>query len=107
MVQCCKTFNPTAGIKDDTFLESCGLADLVTTCFGGRNRKCAEAFAAAGKSKSLETIEAELLGGQKLQGTLTATGLEAGAAYAVYRWDAVGDALPIIDDAGRTALCVS
>ena len=60
------------GIQDDTFLESCGLADLVTTCFGGRNRKCAEAFAAAGKSKSLDQIEAELLGGQKLQGTLTA-----------------------------------
>merc|ERR1719482_2437681 len=59
-------------IDDDTFLESCGVADLITTCFGGRNRKCAEAFAAAGKTKSLEVIEAELLGGQKLQGTLTA-----------------------------------
>jgi len=59
-------------IQDQTFLESCGVADLITTCYGGRNRKCAEAFAAAGKSKSLETIEAELLGGQKLQGTLTA-----------------------------------
>merc|ERR1719482_824912 len=60
------------GIDDDTFLESCGVADLITTCFGGRNRKCAEAFAAAGKKKSLDDIEAELLGGQKLQGTLTA-----------------------------------
>ena len=40
--------------------------------FGGRNRKCAEAFAKHGKKKSLEEIEAELLGGQKLQGTLTA-----------------------------------
>jgi len=40
--------------------------------YGGRNRKCAEAFAAAGKQKSLDQIEAELLGGQKLQGTLTA-----------------------------------
>merc|ERR1711924_577895 len=60
------------GIQDDTFLESCGVADLITTCFGGRNGKCAEAFAAAGKQKSLDVIEAELLGGQKLQGTLTA-----------------------------------
>jgi len=72
MVKFCKMFYPNDGISDDTFLESCGVADLITTCYGGRNRKCAEAFAAAGKSKSLEVIEAELLGGQKLQGTLTA-----------------------------------
>jgi glycerol-3-phosphate dehydrogenase (NAD+) len=70
MVKFCKTFYD--GIEDDTFLESCGVADLITTCFGGRNRKCAEAYAKYGKSKSLEEIEAELLGGQKLQGTLTA-----------------------------------
>jgi glycerol-3-phosphate dehydrogenase (NAD+) len=70
MVKFCKMFYD--GIQDDTFLESCGVADLITTCYGGRNRKCAEAFAAANKTKSLETIEAELLGGQKLQGTLTA-----------------------------------
>jgi len=70
MIKFTKTFY--SGIEDDTFLESCGVADLITTCFGGRNRKCAEAYAKAGKSKSLEEIEAELLGGQKLQGTLTA-----------------------------------
>jgi glycerol-3-phosphate dehydrogenase (NAD+) len=72
MIKFCKMFYPTAGIDDDTFLESCGVADLITTCYGGRNRKCAEAFAAANKTKSLDQIEAELLGGQKLQGTLTA-----------------------------------
>ena len=72
MVKFCKMFYPHDGISDDTFLESCGVADLITTCYGGRNRKCAEAFAAAGKKKSLDEIEAELLGGQKLQGTLTA-----------------------------------
>merc|ERR1711988_1682370 len=60
------------GIDDDTFLESCGVADLITTCFGGRNRKCAEAYAKANKAKTLEEIEAEILQGQKLQGTLTA-----------------------------------
>ena len=58
------------GIKDETFMESCGLADLVTTCFGGRNRKCAEAFAKG--EGDWEKIEADLLNGQKLQGTITA-----------------------------------
>ena len=55
-----------------TFFESCGVADLIATCMGGRNRKVAKAFAAANGSKSFEELEAELLNGQKLQGTLTA-----------------------------------
>jgi glycerol-3-phosphate dehydrogenase (NAD+) len=59
-------------VKDATFLESCGVADLITTCFGGRNRKCAEAFVRAKGTKQWAQIEKELLGGQKLQGTLTA-----------------------------------
>jgi glycerol-3-phosphate dehydrogenase (NAD+) len=63
-------FYPDA--KDSTFLESCGVADLITTCVGGRNRKCAEAFVKAKGTKTWEQIEKELLGGQKLQGTLTA-----------------------------------
>eukprot|EP01066_Platyproteum_vivax_P008094 Platyproteum_vivax@DN3325_c0_g1_i1.p1 len=60
------------GILEDTFFDSAGLADLITTCFGGRNVKCATAFIEGGGKKTWETIEAELLGGQKLQGTLTA-----------------------------------
>ena len=61
------------GARDATFFESCGVADLITTCFGGRNRKCAEAFARAPRGeRSWDAIEAALLGGQKLQGTLTA-----------------------------------
>ena len=46
--------------------------DLITTCYGGRNRKCAAAFAEADGARKWDDIEAELLGGQKLQGTLTA-----------------------------------
>merc|ERR1711998_700827 len=74
MVKFCKMFYPNDGISDDTFLESCGLADLVTTCFGGRNRKCADIFAknvTEGNKKDWATIETEELNGQKLQGTGT------------------------------------
>ena len=53
------------------FLESCGVADVITSCYGGRNRRCAEAFVQGGGRRSFDEIEAELLDGQKLQGVLT------------------------------------
>jgi glycerol-3-phosphate dehydrogenase (NAD+) len=70
-------------VQDDTFMQSCGMADLITTCYGGRNRRCAEAFAREFHNmehtdidektceQMWESIESELLNGQKLQGTLT------------------------------------
>ncbi|XP_011359593.1 glycerol-3-phosphate dehydrogenase 1-like protein [Pteropus vampyrus] len=56
-------------VSTATFLESCGVADLITTCYGGRNRKVAEAFAKTGKT--IEELEKEMLNGQKLQGPQT------------------------------------
>jgi glycerol-3-phosphate dehydrogenase (NAD+) len=64
------------GVKPETFTEtSAGVADLITTCFGGRNRKCAEAFVKTGKT--FDVLEKELLNGQKLQGTETAKEVHA------------------------------
>ncbi|XP_072020808.1 glycerol-3-phosphate dehydrogenase [NAD(+)], cytoplasmic-like isoform X2 [Amphiura filiformis] len=57
-------------IQTATFLESCGVADLITTCYGGRNRRVAEAFVRT--KKSIEELEKEMLNGQKLQGPQTA-----------------------------------
>ncbi|KAM4793328.1 glycerol-3-phosphate dehydrogenase 1-like protein isoform 1-T1 [Cyanocitta cristata] len=56
-------------VSTATFLESCGVADLITTCYGGRNRRVAEAVVKTGKS--IEELEKEMLNGQKLQGPQT------------------------------------
>ncbi|KAM2014393.1 hypothetical protein ACFX16_045057 [Malus domestica] len=65
-----------SSVKDTTFFESCGVADLITTCLclavGGRNRKVAEAFARSEGKRSFDELEAEMLQGQKLQGVSTA-----------------------------------
>jgi len=68
MIKFAQIFYP--GSRLDTFYESCGVADLITTCYGGRNRKVSEAFVKTGKD--IETLEAEMLNGQKLQGPMTA-----------------------------------
>lgn len=57
------------GSSKDTFSEPAGMADLITSCYSGRNKKCAEIFAKTGDS--WEKIEKEQLKGQLLQGTLT------------------------------------
>lgn len=68
MIEFARTFGK-GQVSTATFLESCGVADLVRTCYGGRNRKVAEAFARTGKT--IEELEKEMLDGQKLQGPHT------------------------------------
>ncbi|KAH7062480.1 glycerol-3-phosphate dehydrogenase-like protein [Macrophomina phaseolina] len=50
--------------------ESCGMADVVTSCMGGRNFRCAKR--AIERGMSVEDVEKAELNGQKLQGTSTA-----------------------------------
>ena len=106
MAQFCKLF--FENVQDSTFMQSCGMADLITTCYGGRNRKCAEAFAKEclaeydenGRTeldeKDLERrwkrIEDTLLNGQKLQGTLTAK-----EAYIVLKGGGTLEQFPLIN----------
>ncbi|XP_061543565.1 glycerol-3-phosphate dehydrogenase [NAD(+)], cytoplasmic-like [Phycodurus eques] len=71
MIAFAKVFCADGPVSASTFLESCGVADLITTCYGGRNRKIGEEFAKTGKT--IEQLEKELLNGQKLQGPATAT----------------------------------
>lgn len=69
----------------DTLFKSCGVADLIVTCYSGRNRRCADKFArhrlehgeqsvccsARSLQELWDQIEAEELAGQKLQGVET------------------------------------
>lgn len=58
-------------VHTQTFTEeSAGVADLITTCAGGRNHRCAKL--SVERHISIEEVEKQELNGQKLQGTLTA-----------------------------------
>jgi len=71
MMRFAEFFFPDNPPRMATFMESCGVADLITTCYGGRNRRVSEAFAKSG-GKTIEQLEQEMLNGQKLQGPETA-----------------------------------
>lgn len=44
---------------------------MITTCFGGRNVRCAAEFIRRGQKDSWDEIEDSMLGGMKMQGQLT------------------------------------
>ncbi|XP_053430343.1 glycerol-3-phosphate dehydrogenase 1-like protein [Nycticebus coucang] len=75
-------------VSTATFLESCGVADLITTCYGGRNRKVAEAFVRT--EKTLEELEEEMLNGQKLQGPPTSV-----EVYRILKQKGLTDKFPL------------
>lgn len=90
MIKFAELFYP--GSQLSTFFESCGVADLITTCYGGRNRRVSEAFVKTKKVgitrflclishhlkfahihvQSIAELEKEMLNGQALQGPQTA-----------------------------------
>jgi len=96
MKRFCQDYFP--GVKDATFFESCGVADLIVTCYGGRNRRCAEAFVQADGEKTFEQIEQELLNGQKLQGTVTVQ-----EVYRILERDKMLDEFPLFSSIYRIA----
>ncbi|KAF2669669.1 glycerol 3-phosphate dehydrogenase [Microthyrium microscopicum] len=58
-------------VKASTFTsESCGVADVITSCMGGRNFRCAKM--ATERGVSIAEVEKNELNGQVLQGTTTA-----------------------------------
>ena len=69
MVDFGKKFFPKSVYTGTFTEESCGVADLITTCAGGRNHRCAKL--SIERRVSIEEVEARELNGQKLQGTLT------------------------------------
>lgn len=65
-----KLFFPDASSAATFTEESCGVADIITSCLGGRNFKCAKM--ATERGLTVAEIEKTELNGQILQGTTTA-----------------------------------
>jgi glycerol-3-phosphate dehydrogenase (NAD+) len=72
MIALARALSPS--VRNETFLEACGVGDLIASCLGGRNRLVAKTYAErkmSGQEPTFDELEEELLKGQKLQGALT------------------------------------
>jgi glycerol-3-phosphate dehydrogenase (NAD+) len=72
MMALAKALSPS--VRTETFMEACGVGDLIASCLGGRNRLVAKTYAERkkrGQHPTFDDLEEELLKGQKLQGALT------------------------------------
>lgn len=56
-------------VNNEIYFESCGIADVIVSCYAGRNRKIAEAYVKT--KRPIQELELELLRGQKIQGIPT------------------------------------
>ena len=70
-----RTFFPNSFVPATMLEESCGVADMITSCSGGRNFRCAKM--SVQNHMSIEEVEQRELNGQKLQGTSTAYDVNA------------------------------
>lgn len=78
MADLCRLYFPS-DFKWETILESCGVADLVASAYGGRNSRCSQEFARrvlrGDTNVRWSDIEDALLGSQKLEGLGTCEAL--------------------------------
>ncbi|KAK0400528.1 hypothetical protein QR680_015298 [Steinernema hermaphroditum] len=87
MIKFIETFYPGSDLK--TFFESCGLADLIATCEGGRNKRVCEAFVKS--DKAMHEVEKEVIAnGQSAQGPPTASEI-----YTILSQVGLEDSFPI------------
>ena len=68
MIKFISTFFPNT--QKSTFLQSCGISDVVASCYAGRGRMIAEAFVTS--EKSMSELEEIMMDGQQLQGPASA-----------------------------------
>ena len=64
VIKFAKTFGED--VKDETFFESAGIADLMTTCFAGRGQRLAAAFVKDERGVGWADLEKEVLNGMQI-----------------------------------------